>query len=132
MLAEYFGSCFTKLNLEKCLFNYGTGDNGKSVVFNVITALFGSQNITYCSLENLAKHDSYLAQLNNKLLNFSSETSHFVDSELLKKLASKEPIEVMRKYENPIQMTDYARLAFNANELPRAGKEIYTHSNGGS
>jgi putative DNA primase/helicase len=127
VLAEYFGSCFTKLNLEKCLFLYGTGDNGKSVVFNVITALFGSQNVSYCSLENLAKHDSYLAQLQNKLLNFSSETSHYVDSEQLKKLASKEPIEVMRKYENPIQMTDYARLAFNANELPRAGKE-YLHA----
>lgn len=124
VLAEYFASCFTNLNLEKCLFNYGTGDNGKSVVFNVITALFGSENISYCSLENLSKHDSYLASLNNKLLNFSSETSHYVNSELLKKLASKEPIEVARKYENPITMTNYARLAFNANELPRAGKEF--------
>jgi len=50
-----------------------------------------------------------------------------MDSELFKKLVSREPIEVARKYENPITMTKYARLAFNANEMPRQGKE-YLHA----
>jgi putative DNA primase/helicase len=127
VLAEYFASCFTNLNLEKCLFCYGTGDNGKSVIFNVITTLFGKENISHCSLEFLNKQGSYLAVLDNKLLNFSSETSPHFESELFKKLVSREPIEVDEKYVNPFTMTNYARLAFNANELPRTGKE-YLHA----
>ncbi|MGH9876141.1 MAG: phage/plasmid primase, P4 family, partial [Nitrososphaerales archaeon] len=119
VLSEYFGSCFTSLNIEKALFNYGSGANGKSVVFNVIIALFGRNNISHCSLESLGKYSSYVALLHNKLLNFASEGSRYIDSELFKKLVSKEPVEVDRKYENPFTMTNYARLAFNANEMPQ-------------
>jgi putative DNA primase/helicase len=123
VLAEYFGSCFTDLKIEKCLFLYGSGSNGKSVVFNVITTLFGKENVSCCSLKNLLSDGSYLASIHNKLLNYSSETSPNVDAELLKTLASREPVDVRRVYEPPFSMEDYARLAFNANELPKQGKE---------
>jgi putative DNA primase/helicase len=124
VLAEYFGSCFTnKPKIEKALFCYGSGENGKTVIQDVIEALFGEENISRCSLDNLCKHSHFRAKLNNKLLNLSSETSKHVDSETFKNLASKEPIDVDRKFENAFTMRNYARLAFNANELPQAGKE---------
>ena len=42
ILAEFFGYIFTKgLKMEKALLLYGSGANGKSVVFDVINALLG-------------------------------------------------------------------------------------------
>ena len=49
ILAEYLGYIFIKntvLKLEKVLLAYGTGANGKSVLFEIIMALLGQENIT--------------------------------------------------------------------------------------
>ena len=57
--------------------------------------------------------------LANALLNFGSEIDSKCDPDLFKKLASGEPIEARKLYKDPFIMRDYARLAFNANTLPR-------------
>jgi putative DNA primase/helicase len=124
VLAEYVGSCFTNLKTEKMLFNYGSGGNGKTVVMDVISALVGQENVSNSSLKNICTQGSFLAQLNNKLINLSSEASDYVDSQLIKDLASKEVITVCRKYELPFEMINYARVICNANELPQKGKEF--------
>lgn len=44
LLAEYIGYVFARhLKLEKTLILYGTGANGKSVIFEVINALLGKE-----------------------------------------------------------------------------------------
>lgn len=121
ILAEFIAYCFTRhLKLEKCLFLYGTGANGKSVFFDIITALLGSENITSFSLGNLHEEHNR-ALMNNKLLNYSSELGgkKVVDSDLFKKLVSGEPVQCRLKYGNPFFAIRYAKLMFNCNELPR-------------
>lgn len=55
ILAEYLGYVFVSasdLKLEKALILYGGGANGKSVFFEVVNALFGSENVSGYSLES--------------------------------------------------------------------------------
>jgi putative DNA primase/helicase len=121
ILAEYIAYCFTRhLKLEKCLFLYGTGANGKSVFFDIITALLGSENITSFSLNNLNEEHNR-ALMNNKLLNYSSELGgrKAIDSDLFKKLVSGEPVQCRLKYGQSFFSVRYAKMMFNCNELPR-------------
>lgn len=123
ILAEYLGSVFIKsqiLKLEKVLLLYGTGANGKSVVFDIIKALLGENNMCSYSLHSITDNNSYYrSNLSNKLLNYSSEINGKLEAQTFKQLASGEPIEVNVKYKDPFIMTDYAKLMFNTNELPK-------------
>jgi putative DNA primase/helicase len=54
IVAEFFGYVFTKnLKLEKALLPYGTGANGKSVLFDVMNGLLGRENTANYSLSDL-------------------------------------------------------------------------------
>ena len=121
ILAEYIGSVFVQnsvLKLEKALFLYGTGSNGKSVIFDIISAILGKDNLSNYSLESLTNDKDSRAKIADKLLNYCSETSTSVQSEMFKKLVSKEPIDVRPVYKTSFIMENYARLMFNCNELP--------------
>lgn len=119
ILAEYIGYVFApQLKLEKALLLFGFGQNGKSVVFDVINALLGKDNISNFSLEALS-HEYYRAMIADKLLNYSSEISNRLEAQKFKQLTSGEPMEARSPYGKPFILRDYARLAFNTNELPR-------------
>jgi len=119
ILAEYIGYVFAKhLKLEKTLFLYGTGANGKSVVFEVINALLGRENVSNYSLESL-NEPYYRAMIEDKLLNYSSEISSRIQADRFKQLTSGEAIEARLPYGKPRIIEGYARLAFNCNDLPR-------------
>lgn len=119
VLAEYLGYVFARhLKLEKTLLAYGTGANGKSVVFEVTNAVFGKHNVSNFSLEALGEN-YFRAMIANKLLNYSSEISNRLQAEKFKQLTSGEPVEARLPYGQPMILTNYARLAFNCNELPK-------------
>lgn len=119
ILAEYMGYVFVKhLKLEKALLLYGSGANGKSVFFEVMNAILGSQNVTNYSLYSLS-NEAYRANLANKLLNYGSEIKSGLQSDIFKLLVSGEPIDAKPLYKQPFIMTDYAKLMFNCNELPK-------------
>lgn len=119
VLAEFIGWIFLPgLKLEKILLLYGEGHNGKSVFFDIMIALLGAANISNLGLSALSKLENRF-QLASKLLNFGSEINDRCDPDLLKKMASGEPVEARRLYKDVFIMRRYARLAFNANVLPR-------------
>jgi len=123
LLAEYLGYVFVNretLNLEKALILYGTGANGKSVMFDIVTALLGRSNITSYSLESLCDDRGYhRAMIGDALLNFCTEvSSKRIESSYFKALVSGEPIEARLPYQDPVVMNKYAKLMFNTNELP--------------
>ncbi len=123
ILAEYLGYIFVKnsaLKLEKVLLLFGTGANGKSVLFEILMALLGSQNVTNFSLNRLTDDQgNSRAQLGNKLLNYSSEINGKLESSIFKQLVSGEPVEARLLYKDSQIITDYARFMFNCNELPK-------------
>ncbi len=121
VVAEYIGYVFAPfLKLEKVLFLYGEGANGKSVFFRIISALLGRENVSSYSLQNLTSNEGYFrAELQDKLLNYATEISGRIDTSIFKQLASGEPVEARFIYKRAFTLTRYARLMFNSNTLPR-------------
>lgn len=125
VLAEYLGYVFIRhgsnaLKEEKALILYGTGANGKSVVFEIVTALLGRQNVSNYSLQSLTEEKGfYRAMIGNKLVNYASEINGKMEASLFKAMVSGEPVEACLKYQNPFTMENYAKFIFNCNELPK-------------
>jgi putative DNA primase/helicase len=119
IVAEFFGYVFTRnLKLEKALLPYGTGANGKSVLFDVMNGLLGRENTANFSLSDLMEEHNR-AQIAHKLLNYGSEINAALTRDILKNLISCEPIMARLKYGNSFLMENYAKLCFNCNELPK-------------
>lgn len=126
VLSEFMGYLFVSPKVqkhEKVLMLYGGGSNGKSVVFEVLNALLGSDNITNFNLENLTDSTGYYrAEIENKLLNYASEIGTRLDSTIFKQLASCEKITARSPYSKPITIEKYAKLIFNSNNLPQSNE----------
>ncbi len=122
-LQEYMGSIFIPrdhLKLEKALMLFGKGANGKSVIFDIIYALLGSENVGTASLEALTDSKGYSrGKLAGQLVNYCTEIDKNQSSAMFKRLVSNEPIETRSPYEKPITITNYAKLIFNCNSLPK-------------
>ncbi|HSZ85912.1 MAG TPA: phage/plasmid primase, P4 family, partial [Puia sp.] len=123
ILAEFLGYAFIPnniLKLEKVLMLYGGGANGKSVFKEISCELFGRENVSENTLEQLTTPNGYfVAELENKLINYSPEISGKIESAgIFKTLTSGEPLSVRKIYKDPTTIYNYARLAFNVNELP--------------
>lgn len=123
VLAEFLGYVFIRnsvLKLEKALILFGSGGNGKSVLFDIILKLLGPENVSNFSLQNLTDEKGYTrAMLSGKLLNYASEISTRLNPTIFKILVSGEPIEARMIYGKPFLLKDYARMIFNTNVLPK-------------
>lgn len=132
VLAEYLGYCFLPINthaesnarifkLEKVPLLVGSGANGKSVFFEVVSAIFGNDNIGNTGIQDLVENKNYaLSTLDGKLLNYCSEFAAIPRADIFKQLVSCEPINARKIYQAPYTMKNYARLMFNCNKLPKA------------
>jgi putative DNA primase/helicase len=125
VLAEYLGFVFIKhgsnaLKEEKALVLYGTGANGKSVFFEIVNALLGTDNVSSYSLQSLTNDNGYFrAKLANKLVNYASEINGNLEASIFKQLVSGEPVEARLPYGQPFILKHYAKLIFNCNDLPK-------------
>jgi len=125
VLQEFIGYVFsTNLKLEKVAVLYGSGANGKSVFFEVITQLMGKDNLSFKGLGDICmkgdKGNNHRAELESKLINYASELNpQGADIEIFKALVSSEPISARRLYKDVFTMVNTAKLIFNANTLPK-------------
>ena len=120
VLEEYAAYVFiNQLNFERVLFLYGSGANGKSVFIAILKALLGKSNVTEYSLANITKKQEFRAMLAEGLLNVCAESANSLDIDVFKKIASREPLECRKLYENPITLTNYSRQLFATNVLPK-------------
>jgi putative DNA primase/helicase len=123
VLAEFLGYLFVKntvLKLEKGLILYGSGANGKSVFFEIVLKLLGSDNVSNYTLQSLTDNNGYTrSMLSGKIVNYASEISSKMNPTLFKMMISGEPIECRQIYEKPFLLENYARFIFNTNVLPK-------------
>lgn len=118
LLMEFFGWIFLRdLKLEKMMILYGSGHNGKSVIFDVISALLGESNVSKLGLSALDRPERRTPLL-GKLLNYGSEIKGNLDPDLLKNISSGEALEFRFLYGQNFTSSNFARLVFNANTLP--------------
>lgn len=106
---------------------YGPGQTGKTALQKAVTAAAGYANVSSMDLNQISDKFSS-AELLNKLMNVSGETGSGkkdgqsqVDGELLKRLSDGQPIAVQRKYGQPFEMCNTAKLWFISNTLPDFG-----------
>ena len=119
VLHQYIGYAFTNhLKLEKALFLFGDGGNGKSVVQEVITKLLGKENTSSVSIGKLTKDPNTIILIEGKLLNYCSENEKTLNVTMFKTLVSGEPVLGKKLYSDIRTVTNYAKLMFNLNSLP--------------
>jgi len=104
----------------------GSGSNGKSTYLKLLEKFLGKENITNVSLQELCEDRFKAAQLVGKLANIHADLpKHPIKyTGRFKILTGGDRITVERKYKDPFEFTNTARLIFAANELP----EVTDHS----
>lgn len=114
-------TCTTNMDIQKAFIFVGKGNNGKSVLVELISKLIGSDNISHVTIHDLQNGKFYAAELSNKLLNIVAELSrnHLKSVEVFKSMVTGDEISAERKYQDRFDMKPYAKNIFTANELPR-------------
>jgi putative DNA primase/helicase len=121
LLFQYVGYVFLRhMKLEKILILYGDGENGKSVLLDVIVGLVGEQQCCPFGLEGLTDKSGYQrAQLGDYLLNVCTDISDKMKIDVFKRIASREPLDARNPYGRPFRIAEYATSIFSANKLPQ-------------
>jgi len=119
-LQEVIGNLLIRgLKIEVLPFLYGTGGNGKSVVLEVLSGLFGRENVTAYSLTKITTDEKVRAKIaDGKIMNLSSENNMGnVNVDVAKNYSSGEPLDARLNYGNPFNVYNYAKFLGNVNKL---------------
>jgi len=129
-LQEYIGYCLVPTTIaQKALIMIGKGGEGKSVVGEVIQALFKT-SMVQGELHKLQENRFMMAQLENKLVFYDDDlqSSALTDTGTFKKLVTATiPILVERKGEPHYEMLPYARILASGN---KGLESCYDHTDG--
>jgi putative DNA primase/helicase len=106
---------------QEFFFILGSGRNGKSVYTNIITRLLGIENISAVSLHGLQTNRFAGAELYGKFANICTELQYtdLNNTDIIKKLTGGDLILAERKFMNSFYFSNYAKLIFVTNELPK-------------
>lgn len=120
LLQEAFAYPLSRLHLEKLVYLYGEGLNGKSVALDVYSRILGRENTTAISLEQITRQDGlYIAQMIGKIANISYEnTQKIYNNAIFKSYVSGERLPVKRLYENPFMTDEYPPSIISSNNMP--------------
>jgi len=119
---EMIALCFIKDNnlIEKGFMHTGMGSNGKSILFGIIIAMLGLENISSKTIQSLEKNRFALSGLEGKLANICPEVggTKISSTEKIKGVISGDPLEGEKKGKDPYPFIPFATLIFSANEIP--------------
>jgi len=122
-LQECFGyMLYRKYRYEKAFMFNGDGSNGKSKCVELMKRFLGIQNCASLSLQRMEAHQNFdLCELHTKLANLSADLSYssLKDTGNFKSLTCEDPVSAPRKFKNNLKFTNYAKMIFCANELPK-------------
>lgn len=121
-ILQIIGYCMTTgVKLQKAFIFLGGGDNGKSVLVEVIIELIGDDNTSHVSLHDMQGGKFYSSELTDKLLNVVAELprNNLKSVEVFKSLVTGDKMAVEKKYKDRYTIKPYAKNIFTANELPR-------------
>lgn len=112
----------SKLHLEKIIYLFGNGRNGKSLSLEVITSVLGIENVSHVPLSTITKNDGLaLQQMENKLINISYENSSKIfDTSVMKSYISGEALNVKRLYQDSYTTTNYPQSLMASNSMPQS------------
>ena len=128
LVQEIMGYCLcNSVKAHKLFFFLGEGSNGKSVLCEIMTELAGGvKNVSNVALKDLKEKFSR-SQIVDKTVNISTEneTEKTLDTQLLKMIASGDPIQIEEKFQNPYSYKPFVKLVFAMNDLPYVKDRSY-------
>lgn len=116
-----------KVFCEHLIIAYGCGRNGKSTFFNLISKVLGDYSGCLSSeilTSNSRKNKSFeYAELRGKRLVISAELEQDtnLDTSVVKKLCSTDPIQAEKKYKAPFSFIPSHTVVLYTNHLPKVG-----------
>jgi len=120
LVKEYF--------LEKAFMFVGNGRNGKGKSIELLKKLVGVNNTSSVPLSAITSESPFVQSLWRRHFNLAGDISSrdLKETAMFKQLTGRDPISANRKYKNIIEFTNYAKMVFACNELPR----VYDYSDG--
>jgi len=106
---------------EKAIMFLGNGDNGKSVLLEYIESLYGEDNISNITLQNIADDKFMSADLDGMSANIFTDLGHneLRNTGKIKAIVSNEGIQVQRKHQQGFKLKPYCKLLFSCNRFPK-------------
>jgi putative DNA primase/helicase len=126
VLQEVFGSLlYREYLIEKAVMFTGRGRNGKGKTIELMKCLLGVENCTNLSLTRIEKDNFCLGELHKKLANLGADLSAtgLKETGTFKMLTGRDRINAARKFLVDVCFTNYAKMIFSANELPKTADD---------
>ena len=121
LLEEMAGYCMYRRNeLRKAFILIGDKANGKSTFLDCIAHMIGEVNTSALDLKELGDRFR-TAELFGKLVNVGDDIGDefIANPAIFKKVVSGDRITAERKGQHPFEFSNYAKLLFSANNIPR-------------
>jgi P4 family phage/plasmid primase-like protien len=115
------GYCFYRgYTIQKAFMLTGDGANGKSVYTGLIEKIIGEENIANEELQDLSHSTFSKAELFGKQVNICADlpSTLIEDNGTFKKITGNDTISAQKKFGNPFNFKNQAKLVFCANEVP--------------
>jgi len=120
-LIEFFGYCLYKdYPVARLVILEGEGENGKSTLLRLLKRFLGPENVSSVSMQRISDEGFRTASLVGKLANICADipSKPIKDAGLLKLVSGEDTITVERKYHDPHDFMNHAKLIFSANKVP--------------
>jgi putative DNA primase/helicase len=101
----------------------GIGQNGKSVYLDILAQYLGEENLSHEQLQGICHSSFSSAELYGKLANICGDLPAVIieDTGNFKQLTSgMDSVSAQKKFMNPFNYVNSAKLLFSANEIPEA------------
>lgn len=121
LLQEIFGDCLQKTyKYKKITMLEGGGDNGKSVVLNVLSAFLGEDNICSVPIQVLGKDKFATSSLYGKLANIVGDLppTTITNTGEFKKSTGRDTLHAQKKHRDEFNFRNYAKHILAANQIP--------------
>ena len=111
--------------LQKAFMNTGKGSNGKSLLFDILFAMLGKENVSAKTIHDFQTNQFAKSALENKLANICADVGNtgLTETETLKKIITGDVLDCERKFMEGYTFKPYATLIFSANEIPEVSDE---------
>ncbi len=125
VLQECFGWCLYRDYMpEKAFMFTGSGRNGKGKTIELLKQFLGIENCASINLKRLegdTGQNFSISELFNKLANLGADISatKLEETNTFKSLTGHDMLNAPRKFLPDIKFTNYAKMIFSANELPK-------------
>jgi P4 family phage/plasmid primase-like protien len=127
---QIIGYCLYKTaKFEKAVMLVGPGLNGKGVFLKIIEALVGLENTSHVSLQDLDRERFAAEGLYCKMVNTHADLTQVKLSSTgnFKMLVSGDSIRAQKKFKDPFNFRNYAKLIFSANKIPESDDQGYAY-----